>query len=219
MKRILIFFVINIGILGALKAQLTYQAFFGNLHSHTGNSDGAVDPEEAFNYARNTAGLDFLAVTDHLEQIDPLEWYLVKDEADNVTVNGVFVGIAGWEWGSPLHGHVNVFNTSSIISDAVNLWYTTDLPAFYNWVLTHPPAMAQFNHTGEEVYFTNWNDFEYIDSINDEAFPLFEIQIIQQATDYYEHALNKGRHLSPVWNQDNHSADWGTKNNGRAGIC
>ncbi|MDD3876156.1 MAG: CehA/McbA family metallohydrolase [Bacteroidales bacterium] len=199
-------------------AQQPYQVYFGNLHSHTSNSDGESEPEDAYNYARYTAGLDFLAVSDHLEQIDPLEWYLVKDEADNATVNGTFVAIAAWEWGSPLHGHVNVFNTSSIISDAVNLWYTTDLPAFIDWVLDHAPAMAQFNHPGEESYFTNWNDFTYIDTITDNAFPLIEVQTVQQATDYYEYALNKGWHLSPVWNQDNHSANWGTKNDGRAGI-
>ncbi|OPZ98767.1 MAG: hypothetical protein BWY70_01148 [Bacteroidetes bacterium ADurb.Bin408] len=201
-----------------VKAQYPYQAFYGNLHSHTGNSDGANNPVYAYNYARDSASLDFLAVTDHLEQIDVLEWYYVKANADAVSSNGTYVGIAGWEWGSPLHGHVNVFNTTSIITDVTNLWYTTDLPAFYNWILTHAPALAQFNHPGEETYFTNWNDFEYIDTILDNAIPLLEVQNVQQATDYYEYALNKGWHLSPVWNQDNHSADWGTKNNGRAGI-
>lgn len=212
---ILLFFILHSL---EMKAQSPYQVFFGNLHSHTGNSDGANDPEYAFDYGRDSANLDFLAVTDHLEQIDILEWYYVQGDADDVTSNGSYVGIAAWEWGSPLHGHVNVFNTSSIITDAVNLWYTTDLPAFYNWVLTHAPALAQFNHPGEESYFTNWNDFEYIDTVLDNAIPLLEVQNVQQATDYYEYALNKGWHLSPVWNQDNHSADWGTKNNGRAGI-
>jgi len=218
MKKATLILFVFISVFYNVKAQSPYQVYFGNLHSHTGNSDGADDPEVAFSFARDSAHLDFHAVTDHVEQIDPLEWYFVKDEADNVTVNGSFVGIAGWEWGSPIHGHVNVFNTSSIITDAVNLWYTTDLPAFYNWVLTHQPALAQFNHPGEESYFTNWNDFEYIDSINDNAFQLIEFQFAQQGNEYYEFALNTGRHLSPVWNQDNHSADWGTKNDGRAGI-
>jgi len=217
MKKIL-FSVILLFNLFPLKSQIPYQVYFGNLHSHTSNSDGSGSPTDAFNYARNTAGLDFLAVTDHLEQIDVLEWYNVKNDANSATVNGTYIGIAGWEWGSPLHGHVNVFNTSSIITDVGNLWYTTDLPAFISWVLDHSPAFAQFNHPGEESYFTNWNDFEYIDSITDNAFPLIEVQNVQQATDYYEYALNKGWHLSPVWNQDNHSPDWGTKNDGRAGI-
>lgn len=205
--------------------QGSYQAYFGNLHAHTSNSDGSGEPSDAYTYARYTAGLDFLAVTDHLEQIEEIifiseEWSGCQDDANNATVNGTFVGIAGWEWGSPVHGHVNVFNTGSLITDAVNLWYTTDLPAFYNWVLTHPPAFAQFNHPGdgEGYILTNWNDFEYINQDNDNAFRLIEFQTAQQATDFYENALATGRHLSPVWNQDNHSADWGTKNDGRAGI-
>ena len=86
------------------------------------------EPQDAYNYARNTAGLDFLAVTDNVEQIDFLEWYYNKDEADNATVNGIFVGIAGWEWGSPMYGHINVFNTNSIIDDVGALWYYEDFP-------------------------------------------------------------------------------------------
>ncbi len=205
------------------QGQGSFNAYFGNLHSHTSNSDGSGEPADAYNYARYTAGLDFLAVTDHLEQIgnipliDP-EWSDCQNAANNATMNGTFVGIAGWEWGSPLHGHVNVFNTADIIDDAGNLWYTTNLPGFYNWVLNHSPAFAQFNHPGEETYFTNWNSFAYVSTTLDNAFPLIEFQSVEQAENFYELSLNNGWHLSPVWNQDNHSADWGTKNDCRAGI-
>ncbi|OFX37581.1 MAG: hypothetical protein A2X08_03385 [Bacteroidetes bacterium GWA2_32_17] len=202
----------------SILAQGTYQAYFGNLHSHTSNSDGMNEPEDAYYYARYTAGLDFLAVTDHVEQIDFLEWYYNKDEADNATINGTFVGIAGWEWGSPIYGHINVFNTTNIIDDIGSLWYYEDFPAFINWLLSNSPAIAQFNHPGDDVYVNNWNDFEYINTSTDVVFPLIEFQNVQQATDWYEFALAKGWHLSPVWNQDNHSADWGTKNDGRAGV-
>lgn len=204
-------------------SQGIYQAYHGNLHSHTSVSDGTGTPAEAFAYARDSAGLDFLAVTDHLEQIEEIifiseEWTDMQDAADAATANGTFVGIAGWEWGSPVHGHVNVFNTGDLITDAVNLWYTTDLPAFYNWVLAHPPAFAQFNHPGDETYFTNWNNFAYVDSALDNAFPLIEFQNAEQGNTYYPAALNNGWRLSPVWNQDNHSANWGNSNDCRAGL-
>ena len=39
--------------------------YFGNLHSHTSYSDGSGTPDDAYRHARNTAGLDFLAVTEH----------------------------------------------------------------------------------------------------------------------------------------------------------
>lgn len=41
------------------------QVFFGNLHSHTSFSDGSATPEVAYTHARDVAGLDFLAITEH----------------------------------------------------------------------------------------------------------------------------------------------------------
>ena len=52
---------------GLLNPDLGYTAYFGNLHSHTGYSDGVQTPADAYAYARHTARtpLDFLAVTEH----------------------------------------------------------------------------------------------------------------------------------------------------------
>ncbi len=199
-----------------LFSQVPYNVYYGNLHSHTGNSDGEADPVSAFTYARDIAGLDFHAVTDHLEQISSSEWADVLNTADNFTVNGSFVAIAGYEWGSPYYGHCNVYNTTNRITEIG--WLYTDWSGFRDWLIDNPPAFAEFNHPGDEDYFNNWYDFEYKGAATDATFPLIEFQNIQQATDWYELALNNGWHLAPVWNQDNHSADWGTKNDGRAGI-
>ena len=46
-------------------AQPQVSVFFGNLHSHTALSDGSGTPAEAYEHARDTAGLDFLAITEH----------------------------------------------------------------------------------------------------------------------------------------------------------
>jgi hypothetical protein len=46
-------------------AQADLTVFFGNLHSHTSLSDGSGTPAEAYEHARDTAGLDFLALTEH----------------------------------------------------------------------------------------------------------------------------------------------------------
>jgi hypothetical protein len=45
-------------------AQPDVSVFFGNLHSHTALSDGSSTPAEAYERARDVAGLDFLAITD-----------------------------------------------------------------------------------------------------------------------------------------------------------
>jgi hypothetical protein len=46
-------------------AQTEVSIFFGNLHSHTALSDGSGTPAEAYEHARDVAGLDFLAITEH----------------------------------------------------------------------------------------------------------------------------------------------------------
>lgn len=199
-----------------LFAQYNYSAYFGNLHSHTNLSDGERTPEEAFLYARDTGKLDFMAITDHLEQIDPIEWYNLIVTAGEMTSNGSFVALYGYEWGSPLHGHVNVFNTNTLLFSVG--WYYEDWDAFRQWVIDNPPAFCQFNHPGDPTYATTWYNFNYMGGMSDSVFSLMEFQNIQQATDWYSFALSQGWHLSPAWNQDNHSANWGTKDNGRAGI-
>ena len=195
-------------------AQNNYNVYFGNLHSHTSYSDGSGTPSDAFAYAKDVAHLDFLAVTDHMEQLLSFHLSLTNSAADAAT-NSSFVGIAGYEWGSPYYGHVNVFNATEMPSP---LTYSS-WSDFREWMLTHnPPSFAQFNHPGDEPTFNNWYNFEYKGEATDSCFHLLEFQTIQEATDWYEVALNNGWHVSPVWNQDNHSPDWGTKNDGRAGI-
>ena len=56
--------------------------FFGNLHSHTSYSDGEGTPGETFAWARDTAGYDFYAVTDHAEQLTEAEWLDTGTQAD-----------------------------------------------------------------------------------------------------------------------------------------
>ncbi len=48
-----------------LAAQNAPTVFFGSLHSHTSLSDGQDTPAEAYAHARDVAGLDFLAITEH----------------------------------------------------------------------------------------------------------------------------------------------------------
>ena len=49
----------------AARALTTANVFFGNLHSHTSYSDGSGTPTDAYLHARDVAGLDFLAITEH----------------------------------------------------------------------------------------------------------------------------------------------------------
>jgi len=214
MKTKLLSLLVIMHFILSINAQVGLNAYFGNLHSHTSYSDGKLTPFEAYSYARDTAKLDFLAVTDHMEQISSTEWNKTRNFANAATINGEFIAIAGYEWSSPYYGHVNVFNTTEMPS----IFTYTSWQNFRKWLTDRPNAIAQFNHPGDKPEFNNWYDFEYKGLDLDNSFPLIEFQNIKMANDWYEYALNKGWHLSPVWNQDNHSANWGTKNDCRAGV-
>src|SRR6185295_13827164 len=93
------------------------QSYYGNLHSHTGYSDGVDQPATAYNFARNLAPtpLDFLAVTDHNHAsagpMTPALYQQGLAAAAQATETGAFVAIYGQEWGLADNGHVNIFES------------------------------------------------------------------------------------------------------------
>lgn len=197
-----------------VSAQAPYSCYYGNLHSHTDYSGGVGVPLQAFNYAQNTAHIDVLAVTDHLESIyySSYEWDSLKISANLATTNGVFVGMAGYEWTSPTYNHVNVFNTTGMTSPL----YVNNWSSFLNDLLLQPNAIAQFNHPGL-IGSNNWNSFAYVNTQTDSVFRLIEVKKWSDDP-YYQMALNNGWHVSPMNNQDNHDWDWGTLDDKRTGI-
>ena len=199
-----------------------YRPFFGNLHSHTSYSDGEDLPSDAFYYARYTAGIDFLAVTDHSEQMSPwnplppyFRWAKLQKQANAANDEGSFVALAGYEYSHVLAGHLNVFGTDVLI------WYpdTFYLQDFYQEILGCPGALVQFNHPYDEDYFHNWFDFFYAGLGIDRRISLIEADgFHEHFEDGYIRALEKGWHVAPVANQDNHGPDWGDKDSRRTGL-
>lgn len=125
----------------SLDASFPYQFFYGTTHAHTSWSDGGMPansscqsgkygfaggstPPDAFTYARNQGGLDFLAVVEHnhlmQEACAGCTAQQVRDryaagfqDAISATVPGVFVGLFGMEWGTinTTTGHINVYRS------------------------------------------------------------------------------------------------------------
>ncbi len=83
-----------------------YHVYWGEAHGHTSISDGKGSLDDYFTYARDGARLDFAIVSDHdfgnaAPWWMPKEaWRLTQDKADQYTVPGRFVAIAGYEWTS-----------------------------------------------------------------------------------------------------------------------
>lgn len=205
----------------------SYNCYFGQLHSHTSISDGKGTYSDAYNYARNTANLDFFAITDHSNYFDSyndwtksLEWADMKSTADSYNKDGIFAAIAGFEmtW-SDGTGHINTFNTDWFES---RLTPGMDLQAYYKKIAADTDSISQWNHPGTK--FGDFNNFAYLSAANDNAIKLIEVgngagvpgsSSYFPSYDYYTTALDKGWHVAPSNNQDNHTPNWGTTNDCR----
>jgi hypothetical protein len=200
----------------------SFTPYFGNLHAHTGNSDGEDTPVDAFDHAQYQGLLDIMVVTDHLEQLYTLwgtedtDWTDCRQAADAANTPGAYVAMCGYEYGSGFSisgssGHGNVF-----FIDYLFPWIQLDFQDFYLDMIACPSCVGQFNHPGDDPSQT-WDDFAYIAAV-DAKMNLFEFNGDGPTWDLLFMALDNGWHVSPAYNQDNHSADWGTKNDCRSGL-
>lgn len=212
---------------------LDWNLYFGQLHAHTDISNGAGSVEEAFQYASQVDGLDFFAVTDHSDSFDnadmgaidadgvdiSADWAAGKQAAASVT-NGDFVGLFGFEMTWPEDkqlGHISTFNTPG--------WQTRDqadfenvptaLENYYKALASVPGSVSQFNHP-DDIH----GDFERFDHYSpqyDAAVSLLEVAGEDGVVDceYYDLALDKGWHVAPTNNQNNHNGQWGDASEAR----
>ena len=139
------------------------------------------------------------------------------------------VAIGGFEmtWsGGP--GHINTFNTPGIVSrnnsTLNNKTADAGMKAYYA-LLSQPEGadgISQLNHPG--TTFGNFSDFAYWDPVIDSRVHLVEVgngegQIgaggYYPSYEQYTMALDKGWHIAPTNNQDNHKGKWGNANDAR----
>lgn len=213
-----------------------WNVYFGQLHAHTNLSDGTGSVEEAFVYASKVENLDFFAVTDHSDSFDNADageiakdgagistgWAAGKQAATSVT-NGNFVGMFGFEMTWPEDkqlGHISTFNTPG--------WQTRDqedfenvptaLENYYKALTTVPGSVSQFNHP--DIIHGDFERFDHYSPEYDEAISLLEIAGEDGTVDceYYHLALDKGWHVAPTNNQNNHNGQWGDASRARTVI-
>ena len=213
-----------------------WNVYFGQLHAHTNLSDGTGSVEEAFDHASKVENLDFFAVTDHSDSFDnadagaigadgrsiSADWAAGKQAAASVT-NEDFVGLFGFEMTWPEDkqlGHISTFNTPG--------WQTRDqadfenvptaLEHYYKALTTVPGSVSQFNHP--DIIHGDFERFDHYSPEYDEAVSLLEIAGEDGAVDceYYHLALDKGWHVAPTNNQNNHNGQWGDASRARTVI-
>ena len=177
-----------------------YNLYVGNLHSHTSYSDGKETPAVAFAYGRDSAGIDFLAVTDHHNDLTVEEYNDILYQADVFTENGVYVAIGGQEWTGTDLNHSTVWCADSIL---------TTLPWRYDLLygeLVGLGLTAAFCHPLPR----NWGFFAY-STTGDTCMNVVEVRNLDEEERYID-ILSKGWHVGTDGSQDNHGPNWGNGN-------
>lgn len=218
-----------------------FNLYFGQLHSHTNLSDGQGTPDDAYTWARDNAKADFFAITDHSNSFDAstdsenitdftqstsAEWKQLRNTANSYNKDGEFVAIGGYEmtWSGSTGGwgHINTFNTE---------WFASrnnaamNLQKYYERIAKDTTSISQLNHPG--TTFGDFGDFGYWTPQADKVVNLIEVGNGEgpvrgsgyfPSYEYYTRALDKGWHVAPTNNQDNHKGAWVSANTARTVI-
>ncbi len=185
-------------------------------HSNYFDTTSAANPADALN--------DKSLMTDASRAL--WEEYKSKVASFNEKQEGNLLAVAGFEmtWsGGP--GHINTFDSDGLVSRnnaALNSKTGDAGMKLYYETINKGDSLNQFNHPGST--FGNFTDFSYWDEETDAHMFLVEVgngegQIgaggYYPSYEQYILALDKGWHVAPTNNQDNHKGRWGNANDAR----
>jgi hypothetical protein len=223
-----------------LDPDLGYHAYFGNLHSHTGYSDGVQTPADAYAFARFSAPtpLEYLAVTDHNHVTAGMSLPNYANglaQAAAANDDGNFVAIYGQEWGLAANGHVIVLESPVLFGwdpGQYDVFVAEgDYAGLYTAALANPPsayppvalwchpALGDFNSM--QVTPDGQALVHLMCLVNGPAASVAtdESDIGNTGFDAaFRQALFLGYRVSPTGDQDNHSANWGASSESRTAI-
>jgi hypothetical protein len=126
--KFLFYTLVFIGISFSVKSQpLNY--YYGNLHSHSGYSDGNKDssstgvskPSGCYSYAKLSQNFDFLGISEHNHYSSNNNPGMIRTSyalglAEAAAANtGTFLCLYGMEWGVSANGHVIIYGFNQLI--------------------------------------------------------------------------------------------------------
>lgn len=186
-------------------------------HSNYFDNDGTANPEDAL--------YDMSKASAYAQN----KWSTYQTTIREFNKSANVVALPGFEmtWsGGP--GHINTFNTPGIVSrNNTTLNNKTDyagMKAYYALLSREEGqnSISQFNHPGDT--FGTFGDFAFWDAVIDQRMRMVEVGNGEGAIgsggyfpsyEYYIMALDKGWHVAPTNNQDNHKGRWGNANEAR----
>jgi predicted metal-dependent phosphoesterase TrpH len=191
----------------------TARWYQGDLHSHTGQSDGSCSsvrgkkvpcPVFKLTEAAEQRGLDFLAVTDHNTLSTYNELLQLQPYYDNLLL------IHGREM-TTYEGHMNAFGTAEFIDFELGATVPTENDLIRQ---AHSRgALVSINHpndpSGEVCMGCGWintatTDFSHVDAI--EAINGADVETPKSGIPFWEQRLNDGFRITAIGGSDDHSS-------------
>ena len=219
----------------------TYNFYFGNLHAHTGYSDGDNDGNSpnatsAYNYAKASLNMHFLGISEHNHNestnMSLANWTNLKNETAAANQDGTFVCMYGMEWGTiSTGGHFLIYEFDSLIGwnpGAHQVFvakgdYTSLYPIIKNHsgafaTLAHPTA-SDFDGIFSNAYNSVWDDAVIGVAIYNGPSTSTNTTYSNPSTSSFnarfEDLLKKGYHVGPTIDHDNHNTTFGRTTQGR----
>lgn len=160
----------------SLSAAAQYNFYFGNIHAHSGYSDGAKDaattgvftPGASYNFAKSTYHFDFLGIAEHNHfsstnnpGMHVADYPKGLYQADTANANGTFVAMYGMEWGTiSSGGHVITYGIPLLVG-----WETLagapnygiycakgDFTSYWNICRQYPNSFTTLAHPETDDY-------------------------------------------------------------------
>jgi Secretion system C-terminal sorting domain len=215
---------------------VTYNFYYGNLHSHSDYSDGDIDnvcngalsATCCYDIGNTALNFNYMGLSDHNHNEGPvmtLAKYAsgVSEAASYNSTHSDFVALYGMEWGTiSTGGHANVYGINQLVgwnSGNYSIYCAKgDYSTLFNLVASTPNAFATLNHPNS-TDFGNISGSAY-NTIYDNAIigvalrngPYNSLSTSyndpsnSNYVSYYHNLLAKGYHLGPLADLDNHNS-------------
>jgi hypothetical protein len=225
----------------------SYNFYFGNIHAHSGYSDGNKDsltsgmytPYQDFLYANESEHIDFYGISEHNHSAAGMaskqNYYNGVADAELATIEDTFIAMYGMEWGIISQGgHVLIYGYDSLIGWENNLYdeyvQPTDFQGLWNVINSKPNCFGYLAHPSaddfDSLLIKPW-DFNADQAVVGMPFrsgPAFSQNFTYSnpsTSSYwsrYTQLLKQGYHVGIGLDHDTHYSVFGRSQQGRMGL-
>jgi len=232
---------------GCILSAQNFVFYYGNIHAHSGYSDGNKDsltsglytPYQDFMYAKESQHIDFYGISEHNHSgagmTSKQHYYNGIADAELATVADTFVALYGMEWGIISQGgHVLIYGYDSLIGWENNLYdeyvQPTDFNGLWNVINSKPNAFGYLAHPSSNDFDSlllkpwDFNADQAVVGLPFRSGPAFSQNITYSNPSTgsywsrYTQALKQGYHVGIGLDHDSHYSVFGRSQQGRMGL-